>query len=53
VRRLALPVEGWRASSSADEAYSAEDEALHQPMVRTADESADVETRRDSSGGTS
>ena len=53
VRKFDLPVEGWRASSSADEAYSAEDEALHQPMVCTADESADVETRRDSSGGTS
>ena len=53
VRKFDLPVEGWRASSSADEAYSAEDEALHQPMARTSDGRTGAETLRDSSGRTS
>ena len=52
VRKFDLPVEGWRASSSADEAYSPEEDALHQPMVSSADTSTDGGSRPDSSGGT-
>ena len=52
VRKFDLPVEGWRASSSADEAYSPEEDALHQPMVSSADTSTKGGSRPDSSGGT-
>ena len=52
VRKFDLPVEGWRASSSADEAYSPEEDALHQPIVSSADTSTDGGSRPDSSGGT-
>ena len=52
VRKFDLPVEGWRASSSADEAYSPEEDALHQPMDTSADTSTDGGSRPDSSGGT-
>jgi len=52
VRKFDLPVEGWRASNSADEAYSPEEDALHQPMVTSVDTSTDGGSRPDSSGGT-
>ena len=52
VRKFDLPVEGWRASSSADEAYSAEGDVLTQPMVTIAGHCTDGGVRPDSSGGT-
>ena len=52
VRKFDLPVEGWRASSSADEAHSPEEDALRQPILTTSGKSAESERRRSSSGGT-